>query len=55
MRATDHILLLFFFAVFILLGCLIGEVIVCSEFQEQDGGWKKDPHDHLGDEEQTQF
>ena len=34
---TDHILLFFFFAVLIFLGCLIGEVIIGAKVQKQDG------------------
>lgn len=44
---TDHGLLFFFFAVFIFLGCLIRQVIICAKFQKQDGGGKKNPHYNL--------
>ena len=44
---TDHILLFFFFAVLIFLGCLI-EVIIGAKVQKQDGWGEKNPHDNLG-------
>ena len=51
---TDHILLFFFFAVFVFLGCLIWEIIRCAKFQKQDGGGEKNPHDNLGNK-QSEF
>ena len=45
---TDHILLFFFFAILIFLGCLIGEVIIGAKVQKQDSWGEKNPHDNLG-------